>query len=62
MSFNERSGSSSSEGGEKFEFRVFVYLPTFFSFFGGGSINSEWRKYVDIDSYSYIVMYIVTYM
>ena len=36
--FNERSGSSSSEGGEKFEFRVFVYrLPTYFFFlFSGG--------------------------
>ena len=31
-SFNERRGASSSEGGGEFEFRVFVYLPTFFFF------------------------------
>ena len=45
-SFNERSGASSSEGGGEFEYRVSTYLPTFFFFWGGGSINSEWRKYL----------------
>ena len=35
-SFNERDGSSSSEGGENFDFLVFVYLPTFFFALRGG--------------------------
>ena len=47
-SFNERSGAYSSEGGGEFECRVSTYLPTFF--LGGGSINSEWKKYyVDVE-------------
>ena len=37
LSFNERSGASSSEGGGEFECRVSTYLPSFF-FLGGGVI------------------------
>ena len=56
-SFNERSGASSSEGGGEFEFRVSTYLPSFFFFWGGVSINSEWRKYIIIyNIYNYNII------
>ena len=58
-SFNERSGASSSEGGGEFECRVSTYLPSFFFFFGGGHINSEWRKYLQCCGTAIIVYILI---